>query len=348
MEISPNESRSVNMPSTEGAHEVELSKKVGSATNDVECLHDMSRSVLDRHAIFWLTVIHVSILISPFFFTKEALVATVILHWLTGGLGICLGYHRYFTHAGFKTTEPVKWILAVLGNLSGEGSVSEWVANHRKHHAYSDQHGDPHSPHDGSWWSHMVWLLWQYPQDVHEKHIQRWAPDLAKDPALQFIARNGLLWHTMLGVALTSLGFAIGGVSMAASFLIWGMFVRLGFVLHATWFVNSASHMWGYRNYVTTDDSRNNWWVALITYGEGWHNNHHAYPRMAAHGHRWWEFDMTWWAIKALRATGLAWDVVDYKRASDKKRDQDGEKRPVPKPKVAATKSDSETESIGL
>ena len=104
---------------------------------------------------------------------------------------------------------------------------------------------------------------------------------------------------------------------MGWSLVIWGMFVRLVTVLHATWFVNSASHMWGYRNYETTDDSRNNWWVAILSYGEGWHNNHHAYPRMAMHGHRWWEFDMTYKAIQAMQLCGLAWDVVDYKSRSE-------------------------------
>ena len=281
-------------------------------------LHDESRSELDKTSVFWLVVLHVALVVSPFFFSWQALVVTLVLHWLTGGIGICLGYHRYFTHAGFETYRPVRWIIALLGGLSGEGSAATWVANHRKHHAHSDQHGDPHSPLDGAWWSHMFWLAWQYPEDVQEKHLDKWAPDIKNDAALQWIADKSFVWQVMLGAGLCAAGYALGGLPMAASFLVWGMFVRLCFVLHATWFVNSASHIWGYRNYKTTDESRNNWWVALITYGEGWHNNHHAYPRMAAHGHRWWELDVTFWTIRALQAVGLVWNVVDYKRAADK------------------------------
>jgi len=129
--------------------------------------------------------------------------------------------------------------------------------------------------------------------------------------------------HIGLGVALTTLGYAIGGGEMALSLLVWGMFVRMVFVLHVTWMVNSASHMWGYRNYETTDDSRNNWLVALLAYGEGWHNNHHAYPRMAKHGHRWWEFDLTWQIIRLLRSLGLVWDVVDYRTAAEKRENRE-------------------------
>ena len=125
--------------------------------------------------------------------------------------------------------------------------------------------------------------------------------------------------HILMGTLLFTVGYFASGMEMAVSLLVWGMFVRLIGVLHSTWMVNSASHMWGYRNYETTDDSRNNWLVAIVAYGEGWHNNHHAYPRMAKHGHKWWEFDITWQAIRLLRATGLVWDVVDYRNAAEKK-----------------------------
>jgi stearoyl-CoA desaturase (delta-9 desaturase) len=202
--------------------------------------------------------------------------------------------------------------------MAGEGSAIDWVANHRKHHAHSDLEGDPHSPVDGKWWSHVFWLAWCYPKGKAEAHIQRWAPDLAKDPVISFLGKTFLLWHFVSAAVLFLAGYAWGGMAMACSFLVWGVFVRLCFVLHSTWFVNSASHIWGYRNYTTTDQSRNNWWVALISYGEGWHNNHHAFPRMAAHGHRWWEIDVTFFTIRLLKAFGLAWDVVDYKRGSEK------------------------------
>jgi stearoyl-CoA desaturase (delta-9 desaturase) len=195
--------------------------------------------------------------------------------------------------------------------LSRRSSVLTWVSNHRKHHAHSDQEGDPHSPHDGPWWSHVFWLaFWRGPH-YHAEHIRRWVPDLMKDPVLRWIGYMFLPSHFLLAGILAAAGYAYGGAFMATSFIVWGIFVRLVFVLHSTWFVNSASHMWGYRNYETTDDSRNNWWVALITYGEGWHNNHHAHQRLAAHGHRWWEIDVTYMVIRLLKVLGLARKVQD-------------------------------------
>jgi stearoyl-CoA desaturase (delta-9 desaturase) len=268
--------------------------------------------------VIWLSVVHVGCLAAPFFFSWEAVALTLGLHWLTGGIGICLGFHRHLTHLSFSTYRPVRWLLAFIGGLAGEGAVIDWVANHRKHHAHSDEEGDPHSPHDGPWWSHIFWLgVWKGPQ-AHAEHVRRWVPDLAKDPVLRWIGKLFLPMHFAFALVLMAAGYAYGGWWMAASFLVWGVFVRLAFVLHSTWFVNSASHMWGYKNYETSDDSRNNWWVALLTYGEGWHNNHHKYPRMAPHGHKWWEIDVTWLTIRLMQICGLAWDVVDYKTRSEK------------------------------
>jgi fatty-acid desaturase len=135
---------------------------------------------------------------------------------------------------------------------------------------------------------------------------------------MRFMGKFFIPSHFMLGGLLYWIGYSIGGTAMACSFLVWGSFVRLVAVMHSTWFVNSASHMFGYRNYETTDDSGNVWWVALVTYGEGWHNNHHAYPRMALHGHKWWEFDMTYMTIRLMKLCGLAWDIVDYKHKNEK------------------------------
>ena len=275
------------------------------------------REILNWASIIWLAILHGGCLLAPFFFSWQAVVLVFALHWLTGGIGICMGFHRHLTHTSFSTYKPVRYILAFLGGLAGEGSVLDWVANHRKHHAHSDQEGDPHSPHDGAWWSHVIWTGYALPTYSHAVHVRRWAPDLLKDPVLRWIARLFLPSHFMLAAILAGLGFLVGGWYMAASFVVYGSFVRLVFVLHSTWFVNSASHMWGYKNYETNDDSRNNWWVAILSYGEGWHNNHHAYPRMAPHGHKWWEIDMTFMAIRALQFVGLAWDVVDYKKKSE-------------------------------
>ena len=268
--------------------------------------------------IIWLTILHGGALAAPFFFSWEAVALTVGLHWLTGGIGICLGFHRMLTHTSFNTYRPIRYLIAFIGGLAGEGSVIDWVSNHRKHHAHSDEEGDPHSPNDGAWWSHITWLTVTRGPVAHAAHNNRWAPDLIKDPGMRWVGNLFLPSHFLMAGILYAAGYAYGGTYMAASFLIWGLFVRLIFVLHSTWFVNSASHMWGYRNYETSDLSRNNWWVALITYGEGWHNNHHAYPRMAPHGHRWWEVDVTFLTIRLMRALGLAWDVVDYKKRGDK------------------------------
>jgi stearoyl-CoA desaturase (delta-9 desaturase) len=270
-------------------------------------------------SIIGLGLIHLGALAAPFTFTWQGLVALFALHWLCGGIGVCLGYHRLLTHSSFRTPGWLHYTIAAIGSMAFEGSPLDWVADHRKHHALSDQEGDPHSPHDGAWWSHMLWLA--YPTDDGDRRAyrMRWAPDLMEDPGMLLIEKLFLPLNIALGLVLGSFGYWLGGWPMAASLVVWGMFLRMVFVLHTTWLVNSASHMWGYRNYATTDDSRNNWWVALLTYGEGWHNNHHAYPRMAKHGHRWWEFDMTWLTVRLLRAVGLATDVVDYRNAAEKK-----------------------------
>lgn len=259
----------------------------------------------------WVALLHGGALAAPLVFTWQGVVLMVLLHWLTGGIGICLGFHRLFTHRSFRTYRPLEWTIAWIGGLAGEGACIDWVATHRKHHARSDCLGDPHTPHEGAWWSHMIWCLCGMKVKDSEGMIERWTPDLAGDRVLRFLDRTFIPWHLALGLGIFGAGYAYGGMGMGLSLLVWGMFVRLVFVLHSTWFVNSASHMWGYRNYATRDDSRNNWWVALITYGEGWHNNHHAYPRMARHGHRWWEVDLTYLTIRLLERVGLAWNVVD-------------------------------------
>lgn len=300
------------------------------ATNSVPQQRELfevagAASLRESFSVFvvaWLAVIHLGALLAfvPAFFSWSGLALMFLFHWLTGGIGVCLGYHRMLTHDSFKTHRWVRNVLAIFGGLSGEGSNLHWVANHRKHHAYSDQEGDPHSPHDGAWWSHILWTMADATPTQISSHHRRWIPDLMDDSDLQWCDRMFLPSHIALGLCFAALGFALGGWALAASYVVWGMFVRLTFVLHSTWFVNSASHMWGYRTYETTDDSRNNWWVALLTYGEGWHNNHHAYPRMARHGHKWWEIDMTFVAISMMEQLGLAWDVVDHqhKKRSDK------------------------------
>jgi stearoyl-CoA desaturase (delta-9 desaturase) len=264
----------------------------------------------DWPVIGWIIVVHAGALAAPFFFTWKALGLALFLCWLTGSIGVCLGYHRLLTHGSFQTSRPMRWLLALLGGLSGEGSAITWVANHRKHHMFSDKEGDPHSPRDGRWWSHMLWLF----PDFGHKHLrtiaERFAPDLDRDPVMRFLHKFFLPSHVLLGGLLFAVGYFGWNAYTGWSFVVWGMFVRLIYVLHVTWFVNSATHIWGYRNYETSDDSKNLWWVGILAFGEGWHNNHHAFQRMARSGHKWWEVDVTYWAILALEKTGLIWNVV--------------------------------------
>lgn len=261
-------------------------------------------------AVLWIGFLHVAALAAPFTFTWAGFWMAFILAWLTGGLGICLGFHRLLTHGSFSTYRPIRGLLAVLGTLAGEGPPVMWIAAHRKHHMYSDQLGDPHTPNDGGWWSHVLWMLPHYGSMHWSEMYRRFAPDLMKEPFMRLLNRTFLWWHLGLAIVLFSTGWLIWDLHTAVSMVVWGMFVRLVYVLHITWFVNSASHMWGYRNYETSDDSRNLWWVALLAYGEGWHNNHHAHQRSARHGHRWWEFDVTYAVILLLERCSLAWDVV--------------------------------------
>ncbi|MEX2121835.1 MAG: fatty acid desaturase [Pirellulales bacterium] len=312
------EAVSAAAPGTDhAAHEESIASQSRQAqTEQAQSKHDPYQAGqrwskgLDWTNVIWIGAIHVGLLAAPFFFTFKALALMAFLHWMTGGIGVCLGYHRQLTHGSFSTYRPVRWLLAMLGGLSGEGSAITWVANHRKHHAFSDQEGDPHSPHDGGLWSHMLWFMPKFGRKYYQELHDRYAPDLARDPGMHLLHKMFLPSHLALGALLLTIGYFGWDLHTGISFVVWGMFVRLIGVLHVTWFVNSATHLWGYRNYETSDDSRNLWWVGLLAYGEGWHNNHHAFQRMARHGHRWWEIDMTYWAICVMEKLGLAWDVV--------------------------------------
>jgi stearoyl-CoA desaturase (delta-9 desaturase) len=178
-----------------------------------------------------------------------------------------------------------------------------WCATHRIHHARSDQAGDPHSPLDGGWWSHLLWLFVRHDDKFRQALFRHYVPDLLQDRVLVFFDRTYGLWLFASGGLL----YVLGGWP----FLLWGLCVRMVVAYHSTWFVNSATHLWGYRNYETDDESKNLWWVALMSYGEGWHNNHHAHPRLARAGHKWWELDMTFYAIRVLQALRLAYAVDD-------------------------------------
>src|SRR5829696_1134793 len=240
-----------------------------------------------------------------------------VLYVLTG-FGVTIGYHRLFTHRSFKTGPVLRAILAILGSAAIEGPVISWVADHRKHHAFTDVQGDPHSPHvdhgvgvrgalRGLVHAHIGWLF------VHDQRgaRDRYAPDLMADPVMRFVDRWFYVW-AVGGVAVAfGLGWALGGsLEAALTALLWGGAIRLMLLHHVTFSINSICHVFGRKRFETGDESRNVFWLSVITFGESWHNNHHAFPTSARHGMGRWELDPAALVIRGLERCGLAWDVV--------------------------------------
>lgn len=249
--------------------------------------------------------------------TGAALVIFGAMYLLTA-IGITIGYHRLLTHRAFQTYKPVEYALAVLGSMSVQGSVISWVADHRKHHAHTDVEGDPHSPHVGHgsgirgvlrglWHSHAGWLM----VDHGRADWKKYAPDLYEDKGMRWINRH-FVALVLIGLAIpTVAGFAVTGTLQGAALgLLWGGFVRIFFVHHVTWSVNSVCHFLGSRRFDVEDKSTNVFWLAIPSLGESWHHNHHAFPRSATHGLRWYEVDPSSMIIKSMQKIGLAWNVV--------------------------------------
>jgi fatty-acid desaturase len=278
--------------------------------------------VLKPYAI-GIPVVHVLCLLAflPYFFSWTGVVLAIAGHYFFGLLGMTLGYHRLLTHRGFTCPKWFEHMLALLGVCCLQDSPARWVAVHRKHHQYSDEQPDPHSPHVTFMWGHFGWLMLRNDELSTTAFYDRYARDLMAEKFYRRLEMHAVwvlvyMLHALLFIVA---GFAVGwfttrtldeAIRLSASYLVWGVFVRTVFVWHVTWAVNSVAHLFGYRNYETTDDSRNNWLVALLAHGEGWHNNHHAEPRAASHGHRSWELDPTWITIRALEAVGLVKNVV--------------------------------------
>lgn len=265
-------------------------------------------STFDKQQINWVTsffmvLFHSCAIVALFMFTWPAFIAMIVLYFATGCLGIGLGYHRMLTHRGFKVPKPLEYFLAILGTLALQGGPIFWVGLHRIHHAKTDREGDPHSPRDGFFWSHMGWVLYGPGMHTESARMPRYAaaPDLVKQPFYVWLSK----FHYVPQVIVAFILLALGGWPM----VMWGIFLRTTLTWHSTWFVNSATHVWGYRRFKCNDDSRNLWWVALISFGEGWHNTHHAHAASARHGLTWYEFDMNWMMIRLLQIMGLATDV---------------------------------------
>jgi fatty-acid desaturase len=256
-----------------------------------------------REGMNWFTtlvlvVLHIGAIGAFFCFSWQRLAVAVVLYYIATGLGISMGYHRLHTHRSYRVPRLIEYFFALCGTLTLEGGPIFWVAVHRVHHQNSDLPGDPHSPRDGAFWAHMGWILFGETNHNNTRIMSKYAPDLAKHRF--YVWLNNYHWTPIL--ALTAILYVAGGLPM----VLWGNCLRIVFGLHATWLVNSATHMWGGRRFATRDDSRNNWWVALISFGEGWHNNHHAHPTSARHGLAWYEFDPSWLLIKVLKAVGVA------------------------------------------
>ncbi len=261
----------------------------------------------------------------PWLFSWSGLAWAVAGLYLFGTLGVNVGYHRLLTHRSFACPRWLERALSVLGACCWQGSPMAWVAAHRMHHQHSDKPDDPHCPRASFFWGHMGWFLIYDPALYNLSTYDRYARDLFGDRFYKSLERPRVWrWaHRAQWAAFLAAGAVVGALStwsltgavqLGLSWLVWGVFVRTVAVWHITWSVNSASHLWGYRNFPTPDDSRNNWVVGLVSNGEGWHNNHHAEPRCAAHGRRWFELDVSYLTIRALGLVGLAWEVVGPRR----------------------------------
>ncbi|MGH9805576.1 MAG: acyl-CoA desaturase [Candidatus Acidiferrales bacterium] len=256
---------------------------------------------LNTHWFPAVTAVHLGAVAAVWETTWAAVGVCFLLHALCGGLGMCVGYHRLLTHRSFKCPRWLEYSLAVLGALCLQGGPVEWTSQHRQHHQHADKPGDPHSAREGFWWSHMFWILWMPRGAAREAIANRYAPDLLQVPFYRSLERLHHWPTILLGVLL----YLLGGWP----FVVWGVFVRLVLIYHCTWLVNSAGHAFGGATFRTNDLSTNCWWVALISYGEGWHNNHHAFPTSARHGLKFWEIDLAYGFIRTLKALGLAWDL---------------------------------------
>lgn len=243
-----------------------------------------------------LGLVHLGSGLAFLHFSWSGLAICAVLYVLTC-LGITLGYHRLLTHRSYRAHPALEVFLVALAGLACQGGPATWVAVHRLHHAKSDQHGDPHGAHRGFWWSHMGWMLTRPPHKLDPAMKNRMAPDILRDPWLRRFEGYHFVWAALSAAAL----YALGGWS----WVLWGGCFRLMLTYHATWLVNSAAHLYGYRSHDTGDRSTNCWWVAVLTFGEGWHNNHHAFPTSARHGLAKHEVDISYMVLKLLRYLGL-------------------------------------------
>jgi fatty-acid desaturase len=294
------------------------------------CRERVMKLKIDNLLGFVLCHALASLALFPWFFSWTGVVLLIVGMYVFGLLGINLGFHRLITHRGFSCPLWLEHTLAILGTCSLQFSPAYWVAVHRRHHHFADEEQDPHSPLKSFLWSHFGWLLVRPPDMKPRPMIDRYAKDVLRDPLYAMLERrkNWIKLTFLSWLGFFAAGFAAAAATGASgaeatqfglSLFVWGGALRTVLVWHTTWSVNSVTHIWGYRNYETRDDSRNNPIIGLLAGGEGWHNNHHADPTSARHGHKWWEFDLAWQVIRLLMWLGLATKVA------------------VPSPNLAAT-----------
>lgn len=251
--------------------------------------------------LFIILSFHILLIPALFWFSWTNLALMLVGNWIVGSLGVGLGYHRLLTHRSFKAPKWLEYFLTILGTLALQNEPYKWVATHRIHHQFTEQPPDPHSTRPGFWWAHIGWIFFGTAQDHTEAKFKKYVPDLLKDKGQVLIAKYFYLPIIVSAVLL----YAVGGWG----FVFWGVVVRVIFGWHTTWFVNSLAHLFGRRRFETHDDSTNNWFVALLTFGEGWHNNHHAHPTSARHGMAWYEFDLNWLTIQIFKRLGWAENI---------------------------------------
>jgi fatty-acid desaturase len=263
---------------------------------------------LFRKRILPIAMTYAGLAVAPFCFSLSGLALALLLLIVTG-LGVTVGLHRLLTHRSFKTYRWVERCLATTGALAFQGGVVDWVAIHRMHHAHSDTAGDPHTPKDSFWKGHFLWLFRYDPRVAEPSFRAPYVKDLCKDPYMAFLENQSLGLQALLFLALYGVG-ELARPALGFSWAIYGVFVRAAVLQQIAWLINSVSHKWGHQSFQTNDGSVNCWWLTLPSLGEGWHNNHHAFPQSARFGLRWYELDLGFLAVRALQAVHLAWDVV--------------------------------------
>jgi stearoyl-CoA desaturase (delta-9 desaturase) len=279
----------------------------GSAMrSDVHMGRVDSETGLIWNTTIFMVIFHLGTIAALFFFSWTNLIVAAVLYVMAINLGIGMGYHRLLTHRGYTVPKAVEYFLAICGTLSLEGGPIGWVGTHRVHHQHSDHAGDPHTPQEGTWWSHVGWIISGRAMHSETVGLARYVPDLTRDRFHVWLSKYHWIPLVTVGVSLLSIGTLTGGIRAGIGLFLWGIFLRVTLGLHATWLVNSATHLHGSRRFDTHDHSRNSWWVALLTGGEGWHNNHHAHPTSCRHGLAWYEFDPNYYGIWILEKLGIA------------------------------------------